>query len=438
MPDNPDYQKIELSNGMALHLKEVHSAPIISSWMWYRVGSRNETPGITGISHWVEHMQFKGTRKFPPGLLDRVISREGGFWNAMTHIDWTTYFETMPADKIDIAFDLESDRMINSLYDPKEVASERTVVISEREGNENEPMFRLGEAVQMAAFSVHPYRHEVIGEMKDLRKMTRDDLYQHYKRYYHPGNAILAVAGDFQIREMEDRIRAIFEAIPAGETVIPEIPAEPQPDGEKRVDVRGPGETCFIQVGFRSPKASDPDFFPLLVLDSLLTGPSSLNIMGGGGISNKTSRLYQSLVEKELVVGLRGSLQTTLDPFMYDISLTVHPARNPEEVLVVLDSELEKVVTNPVRQEEIDRAIKQSRALFVYSAENITNQAFWMGYAEIFANYNWFQTYLDRIAEVTIDDVKRIATKYLAPSNRVVGIYHPESGNAKGTTHARS
>ncbi len=438
MPDNTDYQRIELSNGLTLHLKEVHTAPIISSWIWYRVGSRNETPGITGISHWVEHMQFKGTRKFPPGLLDRVISREGGFWNAMTHIDWTTYFETMPAEKIDIAFELEADRMTNSLYEPKEVASERTVVISEREGNENEPTFRLGEAVQMAAFSVHPYRHEVIGEMNDLRKMTRDDLFEHYKRYYHPGNAIMAVAGDFEIHEMEDRIRAIFETIPGGRSYTPQIPIEPQPSEEKRVIVRGPGETCFIQVAFRSPRAADPDFFPLLVLDSLLTGPSSLNIMGGGGISNKISRLYQSLVEKELSVGLRGSLQTTLDPYMYDISITVHPDRKPEEVLLALDDELEKLIAHPVRCEEIDRAIKQSRALFVYSAENITNQAFWMGYAEIFADYNWFLTYLDRIAEVTIEDVQRIAARYLVPANRVVGIYHPEGSEAKGSAHAIS
>ena len=436
MPDTTAYQKIELTNGLTVHLKEVHSAPIISSWMWYRVGSRNETPGITGITHWVEHMQFKGTQKFPPGLLDRVISREGGFWNAMTHIDWTTYFETMPADRIDIAFELEADRMQNSLYDPKEVASERTVVISEREGNENEPLFRLGEAVQMAAFTAHPYHHEVIGDMKDLRKMTRDDLYGHYRHYYHPGNAVLAVAGDFDLPEMQDRIRAVFESIPRGEKFTPVIAQEPPLGGEKRVDVHGPGETCFIQIAYRSPRASDPDFFPLLVLDSLLSGPTSLNMMGGGGISNKTSRLYQSLVEKELAVSLRGNLQTTLDPYVYDLTLTVHPSREPQSVLAALDEELQRVVAHPVRQEEIDRAIKQSRALFVYSAENITNQAFWMGYAEIFADYNWFLTYLDRIAAVTVADVQHAAQKYLDASNRVVGIYHPEDGTAKGYDHA--
>src|SRR5512135_3055691 len=155
---NPITRKT-LANGLTIQLKEIHTAPIISHWVWYRVGSRNETPGITGISHWVEHMQFKGTPKFPASLLDKAIARDGGFWNAMTYLDWTAYYETMPADKIDLALRLESDRMVNSTYEPQEVESERTVIISELEGNENEPLFRLGEAVQNAAFKVHAYQH---------------------------------------------------------------------------------------------------------------------------------------------------------------------------------------------------------------------------------------------------------------------------------------
>ena len=130
-----------LSNGLKVFLKEIHTAPIISSWLWYKVGSRDEVQGRTGVSHWVEHMQFKGTPQFPASLLDKAISREGGMWNAMTYLDWTAYFETMPADKIDLALRLEADRMVNSQFDEKEVASERTVIISEREGNENEPLF---------------------------------------------------------------------------------------------------------------------------------------------------------------------------------------------------------------------------------------------------------------------------------------------------------
>jgi zinc protease len=425
MPETPAYLHTKLPNGLNLHLKEIHTAPIISSWLWYRVGSRNEQPGITGISHWVEHMQFKGTDRFPPGVLDKTISREGGVWNAMTYIDWTTFFETMPADKIDIAFQLEADRMVNSKYDPKEVASERTVIISEREGNENEPLFKLGEAIQKSAFKAHPYHHEVIGEMKDLRSIQRDDLYHHYRSYYNPGNAILAVAGDFSIPQMLERITQIFGPIPNRLTSEPTLPLEPLQQEEHRVEVKGPGETAFIQVAYHSPNARHPDFFPLVVLDSLLTGPSSLNMFGGGGISNKTSRLYQALVEKELAVGVHGGLQATVDPYLYDINMTVHPSRKPAEVMAVFDAQIDQILTKNVTDAEIQRAIKQARALFVYSSENITNQAFWMGYSEIFADYSWFNHYLDKLSEVTKEDILRVAQTYLNPSNRVVGFYLP-------------
>jgi zinc protease len=425
MSEQAPVVKTVLSNGLTIQLKEIHTAPIISSWMWYRVGSRNESPGITGVSHWVEHMQFKGTPKFPPGILDKMISREGGFWNAMTYIDWTTYFETMPSDKIDIAYQLEADRMVSSSFDPKEVASERTVIISEREGNENEPLFLLGEAVQSTAYKRHPYHHEVIGDLKDLRSMTRDDLYQHYQQFYHPGNAIMTVAGDFESKRLLPYLTDLFGSIPSKPKPKIEIPLEPPQDGEKRVEVKGSGETTYIQVAYRAPNAIHDDFFPLLVLDTLLTGPSSLNILGGGGISNKTSRLYQQLVEKELVVGVHGSLQATIDPFMYDITLTLNPLRKLDEVLAALDKEIEKVLSGSVTQVEIERAIKQTKALFVYSAENITNQAFWMGYSEIFATYDWFLTYLDRISAVKPADILRIAQRYIQSSNRVVGVYLP-------------
>jgi zinc protease len=199
--------RTSLSNGMQVLLKEIHTAPLISSWVWYRVGSRDEVPGQTGVSHWVEHMQFKGTPQFPASVLDKAISRQGGVWNAMTYLDWTTYFETMPADKIDLGLRLEADRMTHSTFDPQEVASERTVVISEREGNENEPLFLLGEALQAAAFRVHPYHHEVIGDLVDLQTMSRDDLYSHYRAFYLPNNAAFASCSKACQRERTQRAR---------------------------------------------------------------------------------------------------------------------------------------------------------------------------------------------------------------------------------------
>ena len=174
--------EVTLENGLKVHLKEIHTAPLISQWIWYRVGSKDEPTGQTGISHWVEHMQFKGTQQFPPSMLDKAIDRIGGQWNAFTFLDWTTYYETMPAAGIDLALRLEADRMVNSKFEEEEVDSERTVIISEREGSENEPLFLLGEAIQQASFRIHPYHHEVIGDMADLLSMTRSDLYNHYYR----------------------------------------------------------------------------------------------------------------------------------------------------------------------------------------------------------------------------------------------------------------
>jgi len=421
--------QITLSNGLKVLLKEIHTAPIISSWLWYRVGSRDEVSGRTGISHWVEHMQFKGTPQFPANILDKAVSREGGSWNAFTYMDWTAYFETMPADKIDLALRLESDRMINSMFDEHEVASERTVIISEREGNENEPLFLLGEAVQQSAFRVHPYHHEVIGDMADLRTMTRDDLYGHYRAFYVPNNAIMAVAGDFDTNAMLARIRELFEPIPVGKEPSRLARPEPPQKGEVRLSIDGPGATSYVQVCYRFPSASHPDFFPLSVLDSLLAGPSNLN-MFSGGISNKTSRLYRALVDKELAVGVHGGAQATVDPFLYSITMTIHPKRKPEEALAVLDREIRRVKEEKVSKEEIARAIKQARALFAYGSENITNQGFWLGYAEMFAEYEWFQTYLEKLSKVTVKDVQRVANEYFSLQSRVVGTYIPMDGKA--------
>ena len=416
--------KVKLSNGLSILLKEIHTAPIISHWVWYRVGSRDEVSGITGITHWVEHMQFKGTPQFPGNVMDRVISRLGGAWNAFTYLDWTTYFETMPADQIDLALKLEADRMTASLFDPAEVASERTVIISERQGNENEPLFRLSEEVQAAAFRVHSYHHEVIGDLADLQTIQREDLYRHYRTYYAPNNAVLVVAGDFRTEQMLARVRELYE--PLGEGGLPprKIRPEPEQSGERSVIVEGPGETTYVQAAYRAPQASHPDFFPYTVLDSLLTGPSSLN-MFGGGISNKTSRLYRALVDQELAVSVYGGIQATLDPFLYTITMTIHPNSTEEKALAAMQQEIQRLQDDPPPADELARAVKQARALFAYGSESISNQGFWLGFAEMFSGYEWFENYLDNLAAVTPQDVQRIAQTYLRPQKRILGIYKP-------------
>jgi len=423
---NASHTQLTLSNGLQVLLKEIHTSPIISQWIWYRVGSRDEVPGLTGASHWVEHMMFKGTPEFPLGALDRAISREGGYLNAFTFLDWTSFFETLPADKIDLALRLEADRMFNSLFDPDEVSAERTVVISERQGSENEPLFRLSEEVQSAAFRVHPYHHEIIGDLTDLYSMQREDIYHHYKTYYVPNNAVLSIAGDFETQSILERIRELYEPLKAGHQPPRLVRAEPPQTGERRVSVEGPGETVYLQVSYRAPKADDPDFFALNLLDSLLTGPTNLN-MFGGGVTNKTSRLYKALVEKELAVSVNGGLQATIDPYLYTTVITVHPKHTASDCIAAMEAEIKQLQDAPPPVEELERALKQARAIFAYGSESISNQAFWLGYAEMFATIDWFTNYLERLAAVTPADVQRLAQTCLRSQNRTLGVYLPNT-----------
>jgi zinc protease len=323
---------------------------------------------------------------------------------------------------------LEADRMQHSLFEEDEVASERTVIISERQGSENSPIFRLSEELQAAAFRVHPYHHEVIGDMADLENLRRDDLYHHYRRFYHPANAVLTMAGDFESEAMLGRIRELFGAIAAAEIPVRLSRPEPPQNGERRLVLEGPGETTFVKACYHAPRAADPDFFPFTVLESLLTGPSSLNLFGGG-ISNKTSRLYRALVDAGLAVSIGGSLQATIDPFLYGITATVHPEKDADEVIRVLDKEMDRLQREAPTKGELARAVKQARALFAYGSESITNQAFWLGFAEMFADQDWFLGYLDNLAAVTPADVQHAAQNYLIPQNRILGAYRPTTGN---------
>jgi zinc protease len=415
-----------LRNGLEVRLKEIHTAPLTTCWIWYRVGSRNEIPGKTGISHWVEHMQFKGTPTFPAGVLDRAISRTGGVWNAFTWLDWTAYLETLPSDSIRLALALEADRMENSLFNVNEVEAERTVIIAERQGHENEPTFRLAEEVQAASFRVHSYHHEVIGDMADLQSMTRDDLYTHYRQYYIPSNAVLAIAGDFNTRRMLDQVREIFGPLPKVQAPQQISREEPSQRGERVVNVSGPGETPYLKIAYHAPAANDEDFLPMNVLGSVLAGASSFNFFAGG-ISNKTSRLYRALVDGEVAASVQGGLAASIDPYLYNIHVTVRPDRTPEQALAVLDQEMARILDAPIDKEELSKAIKQARALFAYSSESITNQGFWLGFSEMFADCSWYESYLDRLTDVTPEMAWENAKKYLVDTNRIVGFYRPNS-----------
>lgn len=419
-----------LDNGLVVLLKEVHSAPVISWWVLYRVGSRHEHTGQTGISHWVEHMLFKGTDEFPAGYLDKAIDREGGSWNAQTSMDYTAYHETMPADRIDLALRAEADRMINARFDAEEVESERTVIISERQGSENSPLFWLGEAVQATAFRVHSYHHEIIGDMADLQTITRDDLYHHYRRYYMPNNAVAVAVGDFDAPSMLARIRELYGAIPAGALPRPFLRAEPEQIGERRVRVERPGSTAFLEVSYRAPAAHDDDWFALMLLDSALSGPGG---PGGGSVGNKTSRLYQALVKTELAASVSGGLGMTCDPYLYSFTLTVRAGRTLEEVEAALDEQIERVRREGISQQELDKARKQARAAFAYSAETVTGQAYWLARSENLEGCAWFETYLNRLEAVSVEEVYNATQRYLRPQSRTVGWLVPVSeGESNG------
>jgi zinc protease len=418
-----------LDNGLTILLKEVHTAPVISWWVLYRVGSRNEPTGHTGISHWVEHMMFKGTPKYPAGVLDKAVDREGGIWNAQTSYDYTAYFETMPASRIALALEAEADRMQNAAFDPDEVESERTVIISERQGSENSPGFWLSEAVRATAFRVHPYHHQIIGDMADLHTMTRDDLYTHYRTFYAPNNAIAVAVGDFDSAEMLAQIKALYGSIPAG--AAPPLFNRPEPpqQGERSVRVEREGSAATIFTAYRAPAATDPDWFKLALVDSILAGASA---PGGDGIGNKTSRLYRALVETELAASVGGGLYPSIDPYLFSVILTVRDGRQIEEVQAALDAEIDRLVAGDLTQAELDRAKKQAKALFAYGTEGVTGQAFWLAFSENFSGYEWYLHYLDHLDAVTLDDVQDASRRYFRRSQRTVGWFIPTNSGQEG------
>ena len=420
---NDFYSKHTLDNGLTVILKEIHTAPVISHWLWYRVGSRNEIPGKTGLSHWVEHMQFKGTQRFPADELDRLISRQGGMMNAFTYLDWTAFYETMPADNIKLAVEMEADRMCNALYDREEVESERTVIISEREGLENDPTYKLNEAIRKAAFPNHPYGTEIIGEKEDLLCLTRDDLYNHYRTYYAPNNAVLTMAGDFDTDEMLHLIESTYHAIPS--RAVPQCSVKPEgliPEPIK-IEEHGPCDVTTLQMIWRAPAGDHPDIFPLAIMDSILSGPSSLNMFGQGSIANRTSRFYQKLVKSGLAVAIGGGYVTTIDPYIYTLSVFVLPGQDPYEIVDVVHEELRGIMRNGITEAELEKARKQARAMFAYSCENITNQAYWLGYSSMFADPSWYTNYLDNLDRIRVEDISLFAQKYFQPGNCLTGVY---------------
>ena len=274
---NPLRQTV-LDNGLKVMVHEVHTAPLASVWCWYKTGSKDESTGLTGVSHWVEHMNFKGTTNIPREQIKGIIEKFGGSWNGYTWIDQTTYMETASTAGLDRMLFIEAERMANCVYVPEDCESERTVIISELQGGENDPDTLLEQEVIAAAFKLHPYRHPTIGWLSDLQTMTRDDLYGYYRRHYVPNNATLVIVGDVDTDDVFRRVEKQFGGIAPGPEPRRVRAVEPEQFGERRVDVALEGSTAYLKLAYHAPGVTHADFFPMLVLDAILTGAKGINL----------------------------------------------------------------------------------------------------------------------------------------------------------------
>ena len=386
-----------LSNGLKVVVQEIHTAPLVSVWCWYRVGSCDEGPGLTGVSHWVEHMNFKGTTHIPREEMKGIVERFGGMWNGYTWIDQTTYLETAGRAALDQMMFIEAERMAEGLYDPAECESERTVIISELHGSENDPDQLLDTEVTATAFRAHPYGHPTIGWLTDLGSMTRDDLYGH------------------------------FGAIPSGPE--PErIPAtEPPQLGERRILIEREGTTGYLKVVFHAPAATDEDFFPMLVLDAILTGAKGVNLWSSfrGVPPQRKARLYTALVERGLASIVSGAVLPTAQPFLYTLSFTAIEGVPLDAVEFAAFEEIDRVRTDGVSLAELTRAKRQLRARLVFENDSVTNIAHQVGYFETVVGPDYLPALSGRIEAVTAEQVWDVARRRLGPTTRTVGWFRP-------------
>lgn len=419
----PVIEEAQLDNGLKVLTVERHTAPVVSVWAWYRVGSASERPGLTGASHWVEHMLFKGGKEFGKGEIFKQVAKHGGTNNGFTSYDFTAYFETLPSEAHDLALRIEADRMANALFDPAEVEAERTVVISEREGAENQPGYLLSEEVRATAFREHPYRWSVLGYKHDLRAMSRDDLYAYYRAHYAPNNAFLVVAGDFERARLLGRVRELFGSIPRGPGRSTAPPYEPEQRAERRVTLRRSGGAALIQVACHIPAISHDDVYALTVAAAVLSGASGMGM--GGGVGGRTSRLHIALVRSELASSAYAYCHAGRDPHLFHAGATVREGVEPERAEAALLDELGRLGSQPPTEQEMEKARTQVHAAFAYAWDSVTGVGALVGSAEALESYHRLLTFLDRIDAVTAADVQRVAESYFCERNRTVGRFIP-------------
>jgi zinc protease len=415
-----DVKEYKLDNGLLVLLKENHNAPVINFNVVYRVGSKYERPGITGISHLLEHMMFKTTKNLPLGGFDKQLKSVGADNNAYTWVDQTVYHETIAADKIDVALGLEAERMHNLLCLPIDHELEMPVVRNELEQRDDSPFSLLYEELLAASFKAHPYHVPTIGWLSDVEGITADDIKAYYDAYYQPDNAFIVAVGDFNSDELFAKIKEHFGAIPAAGIVKPRLTVEPPQLGERRFEIRRAGQMDFLLIGWHVPESENPDNYALVVLG---------NILGSG----RTSRLYHAMVESGQCAEAFASNSAFgyQDPFLFLAGAVLNPGTELDAVEQNLLTELERIKTDGVTADELARAKKQAVVSFVYEKDNVEQEATGILDFELMSSYQDADKYLPGIEAVTSADVMRVATQYLTRDNRTIGRYYAKRPEAE-------
>jgi zinc protease len=407
-----------LPNGLKVILLEDHKAPLITFQVWYRVGSRNEAWGKTGLSHMLEHMMFKGTPKVGPEEFSRIIQENGGNDNAFTSRDYTAYFENLSADRVQVSLDLESDRMQNLLLREEDFRTERMVVMEERRlRTEDNPTAFLQEQMEATAFQLQPYHWPTIGWMEDIARFTLEDLKVYYRTYYHPANAFLVVVGDFKKEDLLPRIEKAFGPYPKGVVPNQEKDIDPKQTGERRTFVKKEAQLPSIVMGYHVPNLREPDSYDSYVLEVIAA------ILSGG----KSSRFYQSLVrEKRLVLSADADYSLlSKDSSLFYISADLLPGKDMAEVEKGLDQEVERLQKNPVGEHELEKAKNQLEASFIFGQDSLFYQAMLLAQFEITLSWRGIDDYIPSVRKVSPEEIQRVAKQYLVPDNRTVGILIP-------------